>query len=105
AHETTRAQAVTLLRMTRLLNFLKHLIDHEEAVPVPEPYRKQDLRDTGREHVGLRLLAWFLNDGVIRGVTRAGKVYEHRTAKQLSDEFLDGIRKIQVRGSRPRSAP
>ncbi|MFO7965396.1 MAG: radical SAM protein, partial [Desulfobacterales bacterium] len=73
AHETTRAQAVTLLRLTRLLNFLKHLIDHEKAIPEPEPYRKLDLRETGREQVGLRLLAWFLNDGVIRGVTRTGK--------------------------------
>lgn len=36
-HTTSRIQAVTLLRLSRILNYMKHLIDYGRHIPEPEP--------------------------------------------------------------------
>ncbi len=100
-HTTTRVQAVTLLRLSRVLNYLKHRVDQGVAPPCPEPAPGKHMRldpDLGREAVSDRLLAWFLSDGRIRGVNQNGQVYVHQTDPDLCRGFVTGLSDRKVAG-------
>ncbi len=99
SHDTSRLEAVTLMRLARVLNFMKLLLDHGLALPSPMSFKKSTLDTTHRQNMGRALLGWFLKDGILRGVTPAGDVYEHAVDNQLTARFLDGIRRITIRGS------
>ena len=43
-----------------------------------------------RSERGLLLLSWFFDDGIIRGITPEGEVFEHPTALDLTRKFLKG---------------
>jgi radical SAM superfamily enzyme YgiQ (UPF0313 family) len=100
-HTTSRRESVTLLRLARILNFMKSLIDtgvcieknqSSGEIRIPNP---ADRMETSR-----RLLSKFLQDGKIRGVTQEGKVYEHLISENLTSSFLTGLAAIDLRGSR-----
>ena len=100
AHTTSRKEAVTLLRLARILNFMKSLVDAgigiaKDATPaeirLPNP---ADRMETSR-----RLLSKFLHDGKIRGVTPEGKVFEHLISQKLTNAFLTGLAAVDLRGS------
>lgn len=98
SHSTTRKESVTLLRLSRIINFMKSLIDSK--IPLPRPVKASsdipvsiDRRETGRQ-----LLKFFLYDGIIRGVNSDGEVFEHEVDLQLCKNFLAGMRSIQIRG-------
>jgi len=98
AHTTERIESATLLRLGRIVNFMKHLRDQGLAVP---PRRRSDSAapdPQDRLHVGCDLVARFLADGRICGLTPEGKVYEHRIAPRLTERFLKGLRTIALRG-------
>ncbi len=100
SHETRRTESVTLLRIARILNFMKALRDRGVPLPMPESFADQiTLNPSDREEAGLKLLSWFLKDGSIRGVTPKGDIYTHQIDRRLTDMFLDGISRITVRGS------
>ena len=88
---TTRVDTVTLLRLGRILNFIKQL--KGDGVPIPKPAGVGDRLDPSlnRHQIGLRLLAAFLADGGIRGVEPDGTVYDHRVSMALSTRFLEGL--------------
>ncbi len=88
---TTSTDGVTLLRLGRILNFIKHL--KVDGVPIPEPAGVGDCLapSLNRQQVGRRLLGAFLADGSIRGVQSDGTVYRHRVSTVLSRRFLDGL--------------
>ena len=88
---TSRTDAVTLLRLGRILNFMKQL--KGSGIPIPRPAGVGDWLDPSlsRQQVGLRLLAAFLADGVIRGSEPDGRVFDHRVSIDLSRRFLDGL--------------
>jgi anaerobic magnesium-protoporphyrin IX monomethyl ester cyclase len=97
---TTREESITLLRLARLLNFMKLLADREIGLPQAAPFAAGDFRGAGdRIETGLMLLKWFLHDGRIRGVTRAGELYEHRISQRLGSRFLDELKGIPIRGA------
>jgi anaerobic magnesium-protoporphyrin IX monomethyl ester cyclase len=97
---TTRVEAVTLLRLGRILNFGKSLLDQGQELPPPKAYRDSNLADVAdRTELGRFLLQWFLDDGVIRGVTPGGLVFAHTAASHLTRRFLDGLKKILLRGT------
>jgi anaerobic magnesium-protoporphyrin IX monomethyl ester cyclase len=97
---TTREESITLLRLARLLNFMKLLADRGLSRPQPALCTAGDFQAVGdRTEIGMVLLKWFLDDGRIRGVTRAGKLYEHRISRRLSLRFLEGLKEIRVRGT------
>ncbi len=100
SHTTRRIEAVTLLRLTRILNFMKRLIDEGKEIPGPAVFKKEEFVRKGREDTGLRLLAWFLEDGKIRGVTPEGEIYEHRISQKLTRGFLRGLGTIRMKGCR-----
>lgn len=100
AHQTDRTQAVTLLRLGRLLNFMKLLLDSGQALPQParSPHKMAAAED--RIAVGKRLLAGFFHDAGIYGVDADGRVYSHQVDISLTRRFREGLAKIALRGTR-----
>ena len=98
AQATDRTQAATLLRLGRILNFMKHLADRGESMPQPAspPHKVEPGAD--RFFMGVQLLAAFLNDGIIRGVDDQGKVYPHVSDLKLTRRFKHEISKITIKG-------
>lgn len=100
---TTRRDAVTLMRLSRVLNFIKGLIDNGDGLPEPAPPTPEPLaNDMGRVALGLKLLSWFRYDGRLRGVTREGRVFEHGTNPKLVRRFLSGLEAQPIHGVRRR---
>jgi anaerobic magnesium-protoporphyrin IX monomethyl ester cyclase len=99
SHTTTRRQAVTLLRLARILNFMKSMADKGVAIsePAPAPDRI-DLDGCHRDQMGQRLLQSFLYDKKIRGVASNGQVFEHNISEALTHGFIQGLRTIEVNG-------
>jgi radical SAM superfamily enzyme YgiQ (UPF0313 family) len=100
-HTTTRIQAITLLRLSRVLNYLKHRVDQGIALPCPRPAPASDIRldpNLDREAVGDTLLAWFLCDAGIRGVDHDGQVYVHQTDPDLCRAFVSALSERPVAG-------
>ncbi len=95
---TTRLEAVTLLRLSRILNFIKHLKGSRQELPKAEPCSATKI-DYGydREWLSISLLKWFLYDGKIRGVSKNGNVYEHLVDTSLTDLFAAFLKKDTVR--------
>ena len=92
---TTRCDAVTLLRLGRILNFIKKLKADDMIIPNPGEVGSRLDPALNRHQAGLRLLAAFFHDGVIRGVTPDGSVYDHQVSMRLSRRFLKGLGKTQ----------
>lgn len=100
-HTTSRTEAVTLLRFSRILNYMKALLDRGVGIPAPSaPSDAPRLNPADRDAAGIELLRWFLYDGVVRGLAPDGEVYLHTTAPHLTRAFLEGLKEIQIRGCR-----
>jgi hypothetical protein len=102
-HTTSRVQAVTLLRLCRILNYLKHRVDLGYPLPAPEPapYGKSNTLnpELDRETVSEKLVQWFLSDAGIRGVDHDGVVYEHQTDPELCRIFVRAVEDRPVEGA------
>ena len=105
SHTTTRTESVTILRLGRILNFIKRLVDGKQRFPDPLPIEHTTLKEVNdRFEIGKKLLAAFFHDGLIRGVTPDGEVYEHSVSSVLAETFKEDIRQIRVRGCITRRA-
>ncbi|MCG6971757.1 MAG: B12-binding domain-containing radical SAM protein [Desulfobacterales bacterium] len=100
SHVTSRREAVTLLRLGRILNFMKFLADMENS-------NTRALRRNGagtpsdvRTEIGKKLLDMFLIDGRIRGQTPDGAIFEHDVSMRLTHRFIGKLKVIRVRGAR-----
>ena len=98
SHTTTRLESATLLRLGRILNFMKSLLDQGFNIPGPSPARKKIDNPDNRIESGKQLLQHFIHDGNIRGATSDGNVFEHRIASHLTKQFLEGMKDIHLRG-------
>jgi hypothetical protein len=98
SHTTTRQESITRLRLSRMVNFMKYLIDQGLPLPDPAPATDHIENPDDREAAGRQLLKFFLYDGKIRGVSTNGEVYEHDTCLELSKQFLAGLKSIRIRG-------
>ena len=97
--KTSRSEAVTLLRLSRILNFMKHLIDTDGFIPDPVPFsHRQTPLSSSRENLSKTLLQWFLYDGKIRGVQKDGKIYTHLANTVLTQQFIKRIKTIPIAG-------
>ncbi len=92
---TSRRQSVTLLRLGRILNFIKHLTANDFSLPLFRPVGSTLENHTGspqdRISSGMQLLGAFFYDGRIRGVSSNGDVFEHDIDPALTEMFLKGI--------------
>jgi len=100
SHTTTRKESSTLLRLGRILNFIKSLLDRGTPIPQARLHSQQQSIDNfDRVRAGRQLLGWFLDDGKIRGVRPDGTVFEHSISTRLTRMFLDGLKKIEIKGT------
>ena len=91
-HTPTRLETVTLLRLSRILNYMKRLRAHNEPLPrATRPAANLSLDTLDRDALGRRLLSWFSRDGQIRGITPDGEVYIHPAVQSLTQGFLRGV--------------
>jgi len=108
---TTRKDSITLLRLGRILNFLKSLdsADREDVlslakehatqtvpakIPVLKAPHSVETHAAGRRAVGKRLLGIFLRDGAIYGVNPEGHLFRHRTSDALCLELRSGLMRL-----------
>jgi len=88
--KTSRRDSVTLLRLGRILNFMKFLDDHPEyGAGKNEPM----LKDQARVAQGVRLLKLFFKEGRICGVNPDGEDFDHQVSLNLTAAFIDGFKK------------
>lgn len=94
---TSRTDSVTLLRLGRMLNFMKDLVAAGVPIPQPAPADSHVDPSLDRRQVGLKLLAAFLWDGGIRGIEPDGTVYDHRVSANLCRRFWQGVKVDPIR--------
>lgn len=96
---TTRLETVTLLRLGRLVNFIKAMVDAGQPLPAPDRlHAEAKIPVQDRFALGIRLLQGFLHDGKFRGITPDGEMYEHITATALTRLFIDQLQTTFIRG-------
>jgi hypothetical protein len=79
---------------------MKTLIDQRIDIAIDKsPGEIRITKSVDRMEASRRLLAKFLYDGKIRGVTPEGKVFEHLISQKLSHAFLKGLAAINLRGT------
>ena len=105
SHTTSRLQAVTLLRLGRIVNAMKSLADRgiwlQDILSGPawEPGRVYD-----RETLGPALLSRFFQTGTISGITSEGDLFDHPVDAGLTRRFIEKLPWISLCGVR-RSLP
>jgi radical SAM superfamily enzyme YgiQ (UPF0313 family) len=94
---TSRIEAITLLRLSRIINFMKLIINNGEKIPEPAIYNNiKMLNISDRIMIGHQLLSWFLSDGLIRGITPQGEVFIHNVSTVLTRQFIDKIDNVKL---------
>ena len=99
SHTTTRRESITLLRLSRIVNFMKSIVDSGLPLPDPAPATDCITNPDNRNAVGRQLLQFFLYDGVIRGMSPHGEVFDHEISLELSKKFLADLKSIKIKGS------
>lgn len=96
---TSRTKAVTLLRLARILNFMKALFDELGKIPEPVEFSNKPMpMDNDRKTISVSLLKWFLHDGIIRGITPDGEIFEHLTDREMAEKFSIEIQNLNLKG-------
>lgn len=85
SHTTDRKETATLLRLGRIVNFMKYLVCN-----------KKDRSPATQK--GRVLLEMFLKDGIIRGIDEKGGIYEQNISLSLSRQFLKKLDGFTIRG-------
>ncbi len=98
AHLTSQQESATLLRLGRILNFMKSCLERGQSLPKPSS-PPAVTSETDRQAIGRMLLAAFLADGNIYGVDQQGEVYPHTADPQLCRLFLRGLGHLTLKGS------
>ncbi len=98
SHTTTRIESVTLLRLGRILNFIKLLKDMGVNISGPSMNNAHIGSQDDRMEIGIKLLQMFLRDGKIRGKTPEGDIFEHKISWKLSKKFIERLKEIPIRG-------
>jgi anaerobic magnesium-protoporphyrin IX monomethyl ester cyclase len=94
---TSRIEAITLLRLSRIVNFMKLIINKGEKIPDPadcDNIKMMSISD--RMIMGRQLLSWFLFDGLIRGITPQGEIFTHHVSTSLTKQFIAKIDDINL---------
>jgi radical SAM superfamily enzyme YgiQ (UPF0313 family) len=97
-HTTSRLQAATLLRLGRLVNFIKAIVDRGESLPQPMSCPARVDPEMDRHAMGRLLLAGFWVDRKVRGVDVDGRVYDQPVDPDLCRRFHVGMRGRRLGG-------
>jgi hypothetical protein len=77
---------------------MKSLVDSGLPLPDPAPATGCISNPNDRNDAGRQLLQFFLNDGVIRGISPDGEVFDHEISSDLSKKFLADLKLIKIKG-------
>jgi radical SAM superfamily enzyme YgiQ (UPF0313 family) len=97
-HTTSRLQSATLLRLGRLVNFIKAVTDRGEDLPRPAPCPARVDPKMDRHAMGRLLLAGFWADRKVCGVDADGQVYRQPVDANLCRRFHREMRGRRVWG-------
>jgi hypothetical protein len=97
---TSRLETLTLLRLGRLVNFMKQLSDDEAAVDALPRGSAPPGRAATRRRAGKALLRRFLDGDGIFGLSPNGEVYRHHVSRRVVQHFLNRFDPKQLRGTR-----
>jgi hypothetical protein len=97
-HTTSRLQSATLLRLGRLVNFIKALIDGGEALPPPVPCPSRVDPKMDRPEMGRVLVAGFQVDQKVRGIAPDGRVYDQPVDPHLCARFHQEMQGLRIFG-------
>ena len=97
-HRTDRTQTVTLLRLGRILNFIKHLLDMGETLPCPARPPKTVSPVISRDELGRQLLGGFFHDASVYGADDDGRIYRHQVDSSLTRRFVQGLGRQDIKG-------
>jgi len=103
SHTTKRTETITLLRLGRLLNFIKYQIDSPRTVHNRFNRKASPAECRSRIEMDRKLLHSFLNDAKILGMTPQGQTFEHATSHRITRLFRDGLKKIRIRGTQSKT--
>ena len=107
---TSQLQALTLLRLARILNYLKYCAGTQKGLP-PALSREAllamesegagaisgpDFSGLCREKASDLLMRMFLTDAVPRGMDHQGNIYVHPHCPDLCKKFVEGIGRIRI---------
>ena len=95
---TSRIQASTLLRLARILNFMKWKIDQGDWDFSPKS--KSNAQQDPRTKISNDLLHHFLETGEIQGMDHGGRVYRHTIDPTLTRHFISQLDQIQIMGTK-----
>jgi anaerobic magnesium-protoporphyrin IX monomethyl ester cyclase len=94
---TSRIEAITLLRLSRIVNFMKLIIKKGEKIPDPSDCGNiKMISISDRMIMGRQLLSWFLFDSLIRGITPQGEIFTHHISTSLATQFIVKIGDINL---------
>lgn len=99
-HETSRLEVVTLLRLCRILNYMKSLLDNGIEISEMSAPRVAFSPGFDRNRAGRYLLARFLSGGEILGITSGGRLYAHSISQKLADKFVGLLSSVVIKGYR-----
>ncbi len=101
SHTTSRLESITFLRLSRIINFIKLLIDNGKSLPSPEPFRESEIKtQEDRFPLGKTIISGFLYDGKIRGITPTGEIYEHHINMDITRAFVEKYPTLAWKGTR-----
>lgn len=100
SHTTSGKEAATLLRLGRIINFMKYLADHKPSHPGASRQHAAAGQRHARTEAGKKLLKMFLDDAKIRGQTPEGEIFEHDISMQLTRRFIRKLKDVRIRGTR-----
>lgn len=105
ADTTSRLEAVTLLRLARILNFLKSCVDQNGGLPTTLDAQEILGIENGchgkmdRYKASILLTQMFLTDAVPRGMDHDGRIYQHPHSIDLCKKFIQKLQNITLWGA------
>ena len=111
ADTTSRLEAVTLLRLSRILNFLKSCVDQNGVLPKAlSAGDVSDIENSSHEKMdrykaSTLLICLFLTDAIPRGMDHEGNIYHHPHSMNLCKKFIQKILNINLYGTFRSSSP
>nr|WP_321396794.1 radical SAM protein [uncultured Desulfobacter sp.] len=108
---TSRIEAVTLLRLARILNFLKSCVDQHGVLPdaldADEIKAMENACHENMDRGGAStlLMQMFLTDAIPRGMDHQGRIYHHPHSIDLCETFIKRLQAITLCGAVRSSSP
>jgi hypothetical protein len=102
---TSRLEAVTLLRLARILNFLKSCVDQHGVLPdtldICEIAAQENTchENMDRGQASTILIQMFLTDAIPRGMDHQGRIYRHSHSIDLCQTFIEKLKTIRLCGA------